>query len=340
MGNVFSMPNIAAEAGTFLSETFSMGNTSDIVKNLLGKALVDRITRAHNFSFREKKKFRVYILVPLLPAFEGQVEDSSTGNALRVILHYNYASMCRGPNSLFSRLRDNGINPMDYISFTSLRTCSELCGSPVTELVYIHSKLMIVDDRIIICGSANINDRSLNGSRDSEVCLRIEDIEFDEGCLMNKQKFKSGKFAGSLRRRLMREHLGLLPKVIDEVSASAPDNDKMAQSLSDAIIQQPVGDCTSDEFYRNVWLKTASSNTKLFEDAFSCSPTDSVKTLIQLQEYNNKIPQSEFDRYGAKKVLKGVKGNLVLLPLQFLSDENLLPSYLSKEGWVPAETWT
>ena len=47
IANVFSMPNIAAEAGTFLSETFSMGNTSDIVKNLLGKALVDRITRAH-----------------------------------------------------------------------------------------------------------------------------------------------------------------------------------------------------------------------------------------------------------------------------------------------------
>ena len=50
--------------------------------------------------------------------------------------------------------------------------------------------------------------RSLNGSRDSEVCLRIEDTEFDENCLMNKHKFKSGKFAGSLRRRLMREHLG------------------------------------------------------------------------------------------------------------------------------------
>jgi phospholipase D1/2 len=63
----------------------------------------------------------VFILVPLLPAFEGQVEDASTGNALRVILHYNYASMSRGPNSLFSRLTANGINPMNYISFASLR---------------------------------------------------------------------------------------------------------------------------------------------------------------------------------------------------------------------------
>jgi len=307
-----------------------------IVKNKIGQALVDRITRAH----RENKKFRVFVLVPLLPAFEGQVEDATTGNALKVILHYNYASMCRGTNSLLSRLIENGVNPMNYISFTSLRTWSELCGSPVTELVYIHSKLMIVDDKIVICGSANINDRSLNGSRDSEVCLRIEDTEFDDNCRMNKQMFRSGKFAGSLRRRLMREHLGLLPTFIDEVAASAPDSDKNTQSLSEKIASQPVDDCCSDEFYKDVWVKTASLNTKIFEEWFSCSPTDTVKTLKDLQEYTAKIPQSEFDRYGAKQALKGVKGNLVLLPLYFLSDENLLPPYLSKEWLVPAETWT
>ena len=33
---------------------------------------------------------------------------------------------------------------------------------------------MIVDDRYVIAGSANINDRSLIGNRDSEVCLVME----------------------------------------------------------------------------------------------------------------------------------------------------------------------
>lgn len=37
--------------------------------------------------------------------------------------------------------------------------------------IYVHSKLMIIDDRIALIGSANINDRSLLGSRDSEVCI-------------------------------------------------------------------------------------------------------------------------------------------------------------------------
>lgn len=36
--------------------------------------------------------------------------------------------------------------------------------------IYVHSKLLIIDDRIALIGSANINDRSLLGSRDSEVC--------------------------------------------------------------------------------------------------------------------------------------------------------------------------
>jgi phospholipase D1/2 len=39
------------------------------------------------------------------------------------------------------------------------------------QLCYIHSKLMIVDDRRVICGSANLNDRSQNGDHDSEIAI-------------------------------------------------------------------------------------------------------------------------------------------------------------------------
>ena len=48
-------------------------------------------------------------------------------------------------------------------------------NGPVTEMIYIHSKVMIVDDKKMIIGSANINDRSLMGNRDSELALLIED---------------------------------------------------------------------------------------------------------------------------------------------------------------------
>jgi len=43
----------------------------------------------------------------------------------------------------------------------------------VTELIYVHSKLMIVDDNYVIMGSANINDRSMLGTRDSEIAVNF-----------------------------------------------------------------------------------------------------------------------------------------------------------------------
>ena len=36
---------------------------------------------------------------------------------------------------------------------------------------------MIIDDRNVLIGSANINDRSLVGKRDSEIAMVIEDNE-------------------------------------------------------------------------------------------------------------------------------------------------------------------
>ena len=47
------------------------------------------------FYFRSGKTFRIFILLPLLPAFEGDIASQESGNALRIILHYNYASICR-----------------------------------------------------------------------------------------------------------------------------------------------------------------------------------------------------------------------------------------------------
>lgn len=34
-----------------------------------------------------------------------------------------------------------------------------------------------MDDRVVIVGSANINDRSMRGTRDSEICVLVRDKE-------------------------------------------------------------------------------------------------------------------------------------------------------------------
>lgn len=48
-----------------------------------------------------------------------------------------------------------------------LRTHGINNSQPFSEIIYIHSKLIIADDSHLICGSANINDRSMLGNRDS-----------------------------------------------------------------------------------------------------------------------------------------------------------------------------
>ena len=58
---------------------------------------------------------------------------------------------------------------------------------------------MIVDDRILIIGSANINDRSLLGHRDSEICIKIEDKELIKSEFNGKLTMVS-KFATKFRR--------------------------------------------------------------------------------------------------------------------------------------------
>ncbi|KAG0217601.1 hypothetical protein BGX33_010118 [Mortierella sp. NVP41] len=90
----------------------------------------------------------------------------------------------------------------------------------VTEQLYIHSKLMIVDDRIIICGSANINDRSQVGFRDSEIAIIIEDTEMVPS-RMNGEPYQAGKLAHALRTDLFKEHLGLLHHVDHDVVTKA-----------------------------------------------------------------------------------------------------------------------
>src|SRR5215471_6724261 len=76
-------------------------------------------------------------------------------------------------------------------------------------------------DCVVICGSANLNDRSQQGDRDSEVAVVIQDPPVRPArmngtpvlslvCASN-EKWNVSPFAASLRRRLLREHLGLLP---------------------------------------------------------------------------------------------------------------------------------
>lgn len=133
------------------------------VQNNVARALLYRIKKAH----LNKENFKIFVVMPLLPGFEGPIDDKSS-SIMRIQLHWEYYTISRSETSLLASLEKEGINPNNYLIFLGLRTHAKL-KKPLTEIVYVHSKLMIVDDIHVILGSANINDRSLMGNRDSEI---------------------------------------------------------------------------------------------------------------------------------------------------------------------------
>lgn len=122
-----------------------------------------------------------------------------------------------------------------------------------TELIYIHSKVMIVDDKKMVLGSANINDRSMLGFRDSELGIIIEsnsDNDLIEGKLGNTCA-KVHPFIQRFRRSLMAEFLGMLPKIPKEYKTYVHHD----------LLDDPV----SNEFFHDVWNATAVNNGEIFE---------------------------------------------------------------------------
>ncbi|KAF8500767.1 phospholipase D [Russula emetica] len=186
------------------------------IENKIGDAIVHRIIRAHH----EGKKWKCCLVIPLLPGFPFPV-DHADASAVRIILECQNRSISRGPNSIFSRLLREGIDPDEYFTVFSLRNWAKLRGDILTtELVYIHGKVCIVDDRLAIIGSANINERSQRGDRDSELAAVIRDTDMIDG-KMDGKPFKVGRFAHSLRVRLMREHIGIDVDALDDEDTRA-----------------------------------------------------------------------------------------------------------------------
>ncbi|XP_061706490.1 phospholipase D2 [Cydia pomonella] len=296
----------------------TLSRTSQAVRNQIGEALFNRIMRAH----RAGDTFRVFVVMPLLPGFEGEV-GAPSGTSLHAVTHWNYQSICRSREAILTRLYEADVSdPSQYITFHGLRTHSTLEGEPVTELIYVHSKLLIADDKTIICGSANINDRSMIGTRDSEIAVLLQDESFTEGT-MNGQTFPCGRVAGALRKRLFREHLGLMEEDLDR-------------------LQLRLDDPCCEQFYRHVWQSFSKRNTDVYEEVFHCLPTDAVHSFAELKKYQeeNKHSLWHSDPALANRKIDLIQGNLVDMPLNFLCNEVLTPRTTSMEGMMPTALWT
>ncbi|KAL5579510.1 hypothetical protein UlMin_011952 [Ulmus minor] len=135
---------------------------------------------------KAKERFAVYVVIPMWP--EGVPESESVQD----ILHWTRETMKMMYRLIGEAIKESGGSghPRDYLNFFCLANREiERKGeyvpphSPHPEshywnaqkhrrfMVYVHSKLIIVDDAYILIGSANINQRSMDGHRDTEIAI-------------------------------------------------------------------------------------------------------------------------------------------------------------------------
>lgn len=346
----------------------STRNTRTAPANRVCEAIADRVERA----IRWGHQFHAYIVLPVHP--EGSLADL----AIIGQIHWTMQSLVYASDSLVNRVRlalyaktvckeprDQGqweaakirgakiedgrkipefirLVPLDAVqdclTLLNLRACQTIGGNVRTEQVYVHSKLLIVDDRFVIVGSANINDRSLAGGRDSELAVLLMDLATHTAPMDGKNPLHVRKLAHKLRVDLWNKHFGLL---------GHSDLVQPAESLS-SLVDKPADPAT----WRAIQA-VARSNADAYARAFNWVPRSgasiwpvwdprkklggkgaaardaALRSRVQneVKPFEQQMPFSEsFWKSPPSSVApKGIKGFICALPMEWTKGENNHP---------------
>ncbi|XP_043726343.1 phospholipase D gamma 1-like [Telopea speciosissima] len=170
----------------FLGSSYNWSQHKDLgANNLIPMEIALKIAN----KIRANERFSAYIVVPMWP------EGVPTGTATQRILFWQNKTMQMMYETIYNALEEVGLEntytPEDYLNFFCLGNRETLDGNDIPTvqnptptnspqalcrksrrfMIYVHSKGMIVDDEYIILGSANINQRSMEGTRDTEIAM-------------------------------------------------------------------------------------------------------------------------------------------------------------------------
>ncbi|PWA90284.1 phospholipase D alpha 1 [Artemisia annua] len=214
---------------------------------------------------RAGEKFTVYVVVPMWP--EGIPESAS----VQAILDWQRRTMEMMYKDIIQALQEQGLeeDPRDYLTFfclgnRELKKDGEYEPSEAPEadsnyqkaqearrfMIYVHAKMMIVDDEYIIVGSANINQRSMDGARDSEIAMGA----YQPHHIATRTPAR-GQVHG-FRMALWYEHLGMLDdsfqhpestecvKKVNQIADTYWDlfaNESLENDLPGHLLRYPIG---------------------------------------------------------------------------------------------------
>eukprot|EP00116_Pleurobrachia_bachei_P000573 sb/3460835/ len=166
------------------------------------------------------RRFAAYILIPLFP------EGNPHAAHIQEILYWQAKTMSMMYKKIAKAIDKSGVaaEPTDYLNFFCLgkretppASVNQLTDdTPTTRMakngramIYVHSKAMMVDDIYAVVGSANINQRSMDGRRDTEIAVGCFETGESETDLVT-----NGHVQG-LRKSLWTEHIGRYEEIFD-----------------------------------------------------------------------------------------------------------------------------
>lgn len=178
---------------------------------------------------KARERFTVYVVIPMWP--EG-VPDSAS---VQEILYWQGQTLQMMYEIIAQEIKSSQLenaHPTDYLNFYCLgnrEKCREeesnsnvqATSNGNTDLaskrygrfmIYVHAKGMIVDDEYVIIGSANINQRSMAGSRDTEIAMGAYQPHYT---WTKKKEHPHGQIYG-YRMSLWAEHIGSIESCFKE----------------------------------------------------------------------------------------------------------------------------
>ncbi|KFK29154.1 hypothetical protein AALP_AA7G096000 [Arabis alpina] len=198
----------------FIGSSFAWPNYKEAgADNLVPMELALKISS----KIRANERFSVYIVIPMWP------EGVPSSAPVQEILYWQGQTMQMMYEIIAREIRAmnlENVHPRDYLNFYCLGNREELPSdkkdvSNNSEMVsssqkwqrfmiYVHAKGMVVDDEYVLLGSANINQRSLGGSRDTEIAMGAYQ---SQQTWSHRKKHPRGQIYG-YRMSLWAEHMG------------------------------------------------------------------------------------------------------------------------------------
>lgn len=358
-----ALKHMLDESGNRIKAALTLVGKNPQGENLPGNQICWALGQRIEHAVRWGMPFHAYIVLPVHP--EGRLDDL----AIMGQIHWTMQSLVFGSHSLVNRVRcaiaakqlckgkvisqdkwqaallaarsgQPGLRPYEqitptewapYLTLMNLRNCDIVGGKLRTEQIYVHSKLLIADDCEVIMGSANINDRSLAGHRDSELAVYVQDRAIRKS-KTHGHTSDVRVFGHDLRTALWRKHLAL------DIKDNAVV--KPASGLT-SLIEQPAAPTTILAIQQH-----ARNNQLAYEKTFGFIPRnkqlgslriassiwptanrDPDKRSLDISAYAKLMPFSEdfWMDEPAKQLPQGIQGFFTALPVEWTMGENNHP---------------